>query len=433
MTTRRKTRRSLNMESLENRQMMAANLTVALTDGVLAIVGTEQADTIVVRQVNNRLSVDGVSGSFDASNVKGIAIDSRGGHDYVAMDVAGQVVFKPTIIDAGAGNDHIRGGYGDDVVNLGAGDDITVTHGGHDRVYGGAGNDRIWTGDGNDKVSGDDGNDEIVLGAGNDLVYSGAGHDRIWGETGDDRVSAGDGDDWVFGGAGSDAIYGESGADEVFGELGNDVLMGGNGIDKLRGGDGDDQLYGEAEADWLYGDAGNDTLFGGTGSDRIYGGLGDDRLNGDAGSDYLYGQEGYDRFYDSFAEAWTSRNDWRLGSESWNIPTNELAVILAAAANNYRASIPVPAVTQVVPIPTLTSTTALPAGLTNGGMFSFSGLFAPGTIGGDTQATLAQQYQNALKTYTGPKGGDRSQYFDSMMGNIAANEMFSALTGNFST
>jgi hypothetical protein len=59
-----------------------------------------------------------------------------------------------------------------------------------------------------------------------------------------------------------------------------------------------------------------------------------------------------------------------------------------------------------------------------------SALFGPGTIGGTTQAILAQQYQNALTHYSGPTLSSYNHYFDSLSGNIAASAKFDALAQN---
>jgi hypothetical protein len=54
-------------------------------------------------------------------------------------------------------------------------------------------------------------------------------------------------------------------------------------------------------------------------------------------------------------------------------------------------------------------------------------LFGPGTIGGATQAILAQQYQHALTHYSGPSAGSYDHYFTALSGSIAASGKFSAL------
>ena len=403
MTTRRNTRRNFSIESLEKREVMAANFTAALADGVLAINGSEQADTIIVRQANNQITIDGFDGKFDASKVTALKIDARGGDDVISLNTVGHIVDKPSMIDAGAGNDFVRGGRGNDIVNLGAGDDYASTGGGDDIVFGGAGNDLIYTHDGNDLVYGDDGDDVITLHQGDDVAYGGAGKDKIfasagndridggsdsdelyggagddhilggngadsiWAEDGNDRVEAGSGDDQVRGGAGNDTLYGEAGADTVFGELGNDLIIGGDGSDTLRGGDGDDRLYGEAGDDWLYGDAGSDNLFGGDGSDQLYGGLGDDQLTGGAGRDGLYGEEGYDAFYDDYFNTPDDRR-WSLfgTKERWNGSTSNQSLLLAMALVASRTPVvpvTVPPLVMPTPNPTIpTSSFAAPIG-----------------------------------------------------------------------
>jgi Ca2+-binding RTX toxin-like protein len=218
MTAHRKTRPSLKIESLEQRAMMAANLTANLSDGVLAITGTDGADTILVRQSSDQIRVDGVVESFSAASVKAVLIDAKAGDDYVSLEVNGQLLAKPSLIDAGSGNDHVRGGSGSDAIYLGAGDDIAVTHAGNDTVYGGDGNDRVWSGDGNDKVTGEAGNDEIVLGSGDDLAFGGAGNDKFWGEAGQDRLDGGAGDDMLVGGNGTNQLFGGAGDDSLYGD-----------------------------------------------------------------------------------------------------------------------------------------------------------------------------------------------------------------------
>jgi len=56
-----------------------------------------------------------------------------------------------------------------------------------------------------------------------------------------------------------------------------------------------------------------------------------------------------------------------------------------------------------------------------------TGLFAPGTIAGDTQAILAAQYQHSLTHYSGSTLASYDHYFASLSGSIAASEKFDAL------
>jgi Ca2+-binding RTX toxin-like protein len=324
-----------------NASSTAPNLTASLVDGVLAIKGSDQADTIVVRQTGNRISIDGLGQGFDADGIRGIVIDAHGGDDDVRLDVDGQVVDKASLIFGGAGNDHIRAGHGHDTVFLGTGGDIAVTHGGHDIVFGGDGSDEIVLGAGDDfalgeaghdKISGEDGNDQIDTGqgddeayghAGNDTIVGGVGNDGIWSGDGNDQVAAGDGDDRVSAGAGHDTVHGEAGRDQIFGELGRDAITGGDGDDWLYGGDDDDQILGDESNDYIEGNSGNDIMLGEAGEDTLYGGQGNDELRGGTGHDALFGQEGRDAFRDNY---FTTQEDWNVWRETWNGISMEVLV-----------------------------------------------------------------------------------------------------------
>jgi len=48
-------------------------------DGVLNIIGTDQDDTITVRQIENRLYVDGISESFEVRQLQQIVVDAPAG------------------------------------------------------------------------------------------------------------------------------------------------------------------------------------------------------------------------------------------------------------------------------------------------------------------------------------------------------------------
>ncbi|MBY0232382.1 MAG: hypothetical protein K2W96_24145, partial [Gemmataceae bacterium] len=154
----------LSLESLEDRSVPAASLSAWLgNDGVLLIQGTENADTIVVRQdAIGRVSVQGISisvlgganPSVAASSISRIEVQGLGGDDLIRTDsenISGFVgLTRPVTIFAGAGNDTIRAG------NRG-----TTIHGqtGNDSIFGGAGNDTIFGGAGNDTIVGGAGND----------------------------------------------------------------------------------------------------------------------------------------------------------------------------------------------------------------------------------------------------------------------------------
>jgi Ca2+-binding RTX toxin-like protein len=69
-----------------------------------------------------------------------------------------------------------------------------------------------------------------------------------------------------------DTLSGDNGSNTLRGRGGNDTLKGFGGADYLYGGSGEDWLYGVDGNDQLYGDAGNDILSGGLGNDILTGG-----------------------------------------------------------------------------------------------------------------------------------------------------------------
>jgi len=177
-------------EALEGRQLLSA---AWMNNGVLFVEGTYFNDQIIVRQLNNQITVSGVRGSVPQSAVRAIAIDGNSGNDRIILsnpNLEGgvQYIYKPCFI------------------------------------------------------SGGDGNDLIVGGAGNDLILGGFGQDTIYGLWGNDIIAAGSGHDWADGGAGNDYIAGQDGYDTLFGSDGNDWIDGGNNFDSLSGGAGNNVL-----------------------------------------------------------------------------------------------------------------------------------------------------------------------------------------------
>jgi Ca2+-binding RTX toxin-like protein len=139
----------------------------------------------------------------------------------------------------------------------------------------------------------------IDAGAGDDLVRGGDLGNDLLGGSGNDTLVGGLLDDWLFGGDGNDVLFAGNVINVNFaiGDAGAQALAiaarGGNG-NYLDGGAGDDRLYGSTGSDWLEGGAGNDLLVGGEGGDIIAGGAGDDRgANGEA---RLFGGGGADQY-----------------------------------------------------------------------------------------------------------------------------------------
>ncbi|HEY1380848.1 MAG TPA: hypothetical protein VGF55_28865, partial [Gemmataceae bacterium] len=198
-------RRPLLLELLEDRSVPSA--TASFAAGTLSVTGSAGNDTIVVRRVNDVISVDGTAVKVAAGLLRQIVVDGGAGDDLIRLDseaLGGQPLGVPVVALGGTGNDTIVGTPGPD------------------RLFGQVGND------------------------------------TIRGGAGDDFLSGGDGSDWLEGGVGNDTVSGD---------LGNDILYGGTGNDTLQGAAGDDYLNGEAGSDFLIGGAGRDSLWGGDGMD----------------------------------------------------------------------------------------------------------------------------------------------------------------------
>lgn len=209
-------------------------------------------------------------------------LDAGGGDDIVRGFAAADY------LNGEAGNDQLFGGNGWDRLNGGEGDDLLDGHYQRDFLNGGAGNDILFGGFGRDDLDGGDGDDSLEGGNGTDDLVGGAGNDLLIGGAGKDTLN---------GGAGNDIMDGGAGQDRLLGDIGDDVLLGSGGKDTLFGGDGDDMLDGGAKADQLFGGAGQDQIAGGTGRDNLFGGDGDDHLEGQAGHDLLLGESGTDTLF----------------------------------------------------------------------------------------------------------------------------------------
>ena len=181
MPTGRKHSFQPGLECLEDRTLLAAHLTASLTSGLLRIDGTAGADTIVVRDVRNQISVDGVrisaagraEASVSAAAVSRIEIFGESGNDRIFLNseaVRGQqALTKPVTVWGGSGNDLIVAGAGAETIYGGDGNDTIYGGAGNDRIYGEGGDDRIAAGSGNTVIDGGSGRNLMVGGRGNDV------------------------------------------------------------------------------------------------------------------------------------------------------------------------------------------------------------------------------------------------------------------------
>lgn len=316
--SRQSRRPRLTVEALEPRAVPAASVTATfhMTDGVLRVEGTEQADQIRVVHQGVMVSVDGISisvidragntvgpaPSVFQGNISSVEVRALGGNDTVFIDTwAAAASPVGAVVFGGTGADSITGGTGPDRLSGDEGDDQLSGEDGDDIMSGGAGNDAMFGQAGNDYLYGDADADSIDGGTGNDFLQGDWTNDP--GQFAGDSLVGGDGDDTLYGwggpntmdgGLGGDLLVGGDQADSMDGGAGDDTLFGAGGNDTCHGGDGVDRVSGDGGDDQQYGDAGNDILSGGDGRDDIRGGEGTDYIYGDAGADWLYGENGND-------------------------------------------------------------------------------------------------------------------------------------------
>lgn len=273
---RRTASRRLAFESLQSRELMAAN--VFAFGNQVAIYADPGGGAVYVTELSgNRISVTtgGPYGHvFSKSDIQQIFFAGSS-----KTDIFINATDLPSVAYGGLGDDYLYGGSG------------------MDRFYGQNGSDRLYGGSGRDTLLGGIGDDYLRGQAGHDTLSGGDGEDQLYGDDGRDTLRGGGNRDLLFGGDDRDDLYGDDGDDYLRGDAENDYLEGGRGNDTLDGGTGVDRLYGGEEDDTLYGGYGNDMLYGERGHDKLYGGADDDQLFGGAGEDRLDGWNGNDKLY----------------------------------------------------------------------------------------------------------------------------------------
>ncbi|MCQ3830612.1 calcium-binding protein [Microbulbifer elongatus] len=313
------------------------------------IVGTSTDDTIRLSAFSGNARVEVIDGDGGVNQILGSTANNT-------LDFSETQLISIDLIDAGTGNDTVKGSTAADVIIGGPGSDLIYGNGGADTfqiTHGDTGFDHYQGGDGVDRLLGTELDDDIRLtvfsgngrveiidgGAGvNRLVASSANNTFDFSETqllnineidmgaGNDTVYGTDGADRILGGPGSDRLYG-NGGDDVFiatvGDTGADRYDGGEGFDTLLGSAEDDELIlsvfsSEARVERIDGGTGtnvirsttaNNTLDfrgveliniglidAGAGNDTVYGSDLADVIEGGIGSDTLYGEGGDDLF-----------------------------------------------------------------------------------------------------------------------------------------
>lgn len=226
----------LDVEPLEDRDLLAAQITATFAGGILRIEGTPRNDLIRIRQVHGRISVDGQQiqvnshqkvNQVAASAVKKIDVLGLQGDDRIeALATGGQHVRVPMVVWGGSGNDVLIGGDGNDLLQGNAGNDRLEGRGGDDRLYGNEGNDRLLGGAGKDILSGGPGNDVLLGESGNDRLYGNEGNDVLNGGTGNDYLDSGTGKNRLTGGTGNDYLLSRNRGDLISDGPGQDIVRG---------------------------------------------------------------------------------------------------------------------------------------------------------------------------------------------------------------
>ncbi|HBE71115.1 MAG TPA: hypothetical protein DDW52_23455 [Planctomycetaceae bacterium] len=303
--------RTLRPESLEKRELMAADFGIYFDSGSGTLHidsnaaeqsayvsidnnGTDYVhDDLIVATLSNR--TDTVEQRMPLYKTDGTRLVERIEFDggYGTNRFVNNTYVSSTA-HGGDRKDVFWGGSGSDEFHGGGGDDELLGRAGNDRLFGDAGEDVIFGGDGHDKIFGGDDNDWINGHYGEDTINGDKGDDTIYGGGDDDLIRGGEGDDYLSGGDGEDVVNGEEGSDIVKGGDGNDLLLGGSGSDGLHGDEGHDTLMGESGDDYMYGGSGNDFMYGGSEQDRMYGQNGNDLMFGGDHRDHLYGGDGDD-------------------------------------------------------------------------------------------------------------------------------------------
>ena len=183
---RTNTQRHLRIESLENRQLMAAEIMLDQGSGILYIEGTDATrdvasiriydkgtasvadDRVLVSLFSKTDQGTGrLTGNFRLSAVNSIVFNGYADNDRFTNDTS-----IPSEADGGAGFDILLGGYGNDSIYGGDQTDYIDGRAGNDSLYGGAHNDVIFGDKGNDVLYGNAGSDRL-FGGGSAAIRSG--------------------------------------------------------------------------------------------------------------------------------------------------------------------------------------------------------------------------------------------------------------------
>lgn len=96
MSKKNRKNRTLKVESLENRELMAADVTATLSAGTLQITGTDRAEMVRVNQVRDNITVSIGYGrpfaAFPATAVQKLSLNMKAGNDSVEVNLQRQAL-----------------------------------------------------------------------------------------------------------------------------------------------------------------------------------------------------------------------------------------------------------------------------------------------------------------------------------------------------
>lgn len=260
------------LQSLEPRRLLS--LSVSLEAGELTVVGTQEADEIIVETDKKLLYVrfgGDIEFSAPRKTIKSIIVRGRLGDDRITI---GPTVAATGQLGGGGGDDLLTGGRKSWEIAGDAGQDTLLGGSGRDVFSGGEGIDtidysartvRVWVtldGKPNDgtppkgKTKGERDN----VGVDVENIIGGSASDRLTGSDARNVLTGGRGNDMIMGGGGDDVLAGDQGADQLFGGAGDDVLIAIDHRfeDKLEGGEG----YDVAAFDSVLNSVSSDALLG---------------------------------------------------------------------------------------------------------------------------------------------------------------------------
>jgi Ca2+-binding RTX toxin-like protein len=251
------------------------SMTLDPNTGVLNVVGSNDSDTILIRQT----------------------LDSDNGTQQLTVGVDNEThpsefqTFNPADVKA----IKVSGGSGSDTIDVRS---ISIKT----TLDGGKGNDTLFGSDGADKLVAGGGSNVLSGGGGGDLLVAGLQADTLNGDEGNDRFipdNTDSADDILSGGTGFDIADYSASTISVIAEVGgsptkkqaNDVVA--SDVEQIMGSQFADKITAATSRPLaMFGQGGNDTLTGGSGNDTLDGGSGNDSLVGNGGKDHFKSKDG---------------------------------------------------------------------------------------------------------------------------------------------